>query len=67
MGEEQRWFWTGTGEEGGGFEMEQRSDAGFRLEQESSSGGLRGEERRWSWKYFFVLCILGQSLTAYYI
>ena len=53
---------------GGGFEMEEdRSDAGFRLEQERSGYGLSGEERRWSWKYFFVLRILGQSLTTYCI
>jgi len=32
---------------------EERSGAGFRLEQEKSGGGLRGEERHWSWKYFF--------------
>ena len=46
---------------------EERSGAGFRLEKERSAGGLRGEEWRWSWKYFFVLCILGQSLTTYFI
>ena len=46
---------------------EERSGARFRLEQERSGGGLRGEERHWSWKYFFVLRILGQSLTMYCI
>ena len=45
---------------GGGFEMEEeRSGAGFRLEQERSGAGLGS--------IFFVLRILGQSLTTYCI
>ena len=47
---------------GGGFEMEEeRSGAGFRLEQERSNGGLRGEERHWSWKYFFCFAYFGSK------
>ena len=47
-----------------------RSGAGFRLEQERSGGGLRGEERKSGaglGRIFFVLRILGQSLTTYCI
>ena len=47
---------------GSGFEMEEyRSGVGFRLEQERSSGGLRGEERLWSWKYFFCFAYFGSK------
>ena len=56
---------------GSGFEMEEeRSGAGFRLEQERSGGGLRGEEQKSCaglGSIFFVLRILGQSLTIYCI
>ena len=44
---------------------EQRSDVGFRLEQESTGGGLRGEAL--VLEVFFGLRILGQSLTMYCI
>ena len=49
---------------------EERSGAGFRLEQERSGGGLRGEERKSGaglGSIFFILHILGQSLTTYSI
>ena len=49
---------------------EERSGAGFRLEHERSDGGLRGEEQKSGaglGSIFFVLRILGQSLTTYYI
>ena len=52
---------------GGGFEMEEeRSGTGFKLEQERSGGG---EERSNAGlgSIFFVLPILGQSLTTYCI
>ena len=49
---------------------EERSGAAFRLEQERSGGGLRGEEQKSGaglGSIFFVLRILGQSLTTYCI
>ena len=51
---------------GGGFEMEEeRSGAGFRLEQERRWFKRRGAAL--VLEVFFVLRILGQSLTTYCI